>query len=762
MMIGKTIAHYRILEKIGAGGMGEVYRALDTKLGREVAVKVLPASSALDPELLQRFRREAKAIAAFKHPNIVTIYSVEEVEGLHFITMELVEGPTLSEIIPEGGLLPGRFFEIALPLAKAVGCAHKQGITHRDLKPANIMMDEERRPKILDFGLAKLWVPERTDLEETIPDDLQMTKMGSILGTAAYVSPEQVCGGIVGAWSDIFSLGIIFYEILTGARPFCGRYPAEIMHNIVNEDPPPHASIPDALRRIIDRCLRKVPAERFQRADELLGALQEAVGAFETAGETDLIVAPPEAAAAIGREDWETAYGALHAIRERRELSPGELEMLGTCASWLGDFEECVQVWERAYAKYAKAEMNTAAARIALELAALYIEKNAEAIAGGWQKRAERLLQNVPDCIEHGLLLRRRAISALESGDHAGAFELNRRCGELAARFHDLDLQAVALHDQGRILVSRGDVEEGRALINEAMASAVSGEVDPTTLGNLYCRTMTVCRSLADFESVREWSEAAWRWCEPQSAPGYRGVCRIHSAETMRHLGLWDKAEQAARRACRDFENSGIEGHAGEAFNELGELALQRGNYREAEDAFERAHEFGHDPVPGLPLLRLAQGKGGAAKTILDRALGEHTEDRLRRAKLLTANITVSLANGELDRAADAVTELGDISKSFGCRYFEAHALMGLGALELAGKNYGAAAPILREALSIFGELSFPFYAAVTRVHLAKAYLGEGNDEDAKLQIGAARKTFRELGAKADLEAASRLIPHAE
>ena len=225
----------------------------------------------------------------------------------------------------------------------------------------------------------------------------------------------------------------------------------------------------------------------------------------------------------------------------------------------------------------------------------------------------------------------------------------------------------------------------------------------------------------------------------------------------MRHQGLWAEAEKAVLTACSDFKEHGPESHAAEAFNELGELALRKGELQEAEDAFRQAHEYGHDPVPGLPLLRLAQGKGQAALQTIERALNETPENRLHRAKLLTASIVIALANNRLSLVETAANELTEVSKDFDCPCFKAHALMGRGALELERGNINTAAPVLREAWSIFNDMGFPYDAARARTLMAQAYLRAGNKEDAKLQLEAACKTFRELGAKPDLEAASKL-----
>jgi len=295
-MIGKTLSHYEVLAKIGQGGMGEVYRALDTKLDREVALKVLPTDMAGDPERLERFEREAKAVAALKHPNIVTIHSVEEVDGLHFLTMELVEGKALSRVLPKDGHPLDRLLDIAIPLVDAVSNAHAKGITHRDLKPDNIMIDADGRLRVLDFGLAKLQDcrgPGNTAMAMTVD---AVTEEGKILGTAAYMSPEQAEGKAIDPRSDIFSLGTILYEMATGNRPFQGETGISVLGSILKEDPRPvtelDPSLPRHLGRIILRCLAKDPDRRYQTAldvrNELEGLKTEIDSGIYTAGSPDL------------------------------------------------------------------------------------------------------------------------------------------------------------------------------------------------------------------------------------------------------------------------------------------------------------------------------------------------------------------------------------------------------------------------------------------------------------------------------------------
>jgi len=273
-----SLSHYRILSALGSGGMGEVYLAEDTKLGRRVALKVLAPGVAADPERRDRFEREARAVAALNHPNIVTIHSVEEDNGVPFLTMELVEGKTLGEIIPPEGLPIDSFLAIAIPLADAVAAAHERGITHRDLKPANVMVSVDRRVKVLDFGLAKLRDTVVGADESTFLATSRLTTEGRIMGTVAYMSPEQAEGKPVDQRSDVFSLGILLYEMATGKKPFQGDTNMSILSAILKDTPQSvtdlRADLPPELARIVRRALQKDPAVRYQSARDLRDDLQ--------------------------------------------------------------------------------------------------------------------------------------------------------------------------------------------------------------------------------------------------------------------------------------------------------------------------------------------------------------------------------------------------------------------------------------------------------------------------------------------------------
>jgi len=276
-VIGTTISRYKILDKLGEGGMGAVYLAEDTSLDRKVALKVLSDRLADDPTHLERFEREAKAIAAIEHPSIVTIYSVEEADGVRFLTMGYVEGRTLEQVIPSTGMRTEEIERIARPLVDALVAAHGRGIVHRDLKPANVMVTPDGGVKVLDFGLAKLRPEIETEGEEAATQTL--TQHGQVMGTVPYMSPEQVQGRPADHRSDIFSLGIILYEMATGSRPFKGETSADTISSILRDTPDSvtqlRVEVPEQLSRIIGRCLEKEVHRRYQSAADLKSDLEQ-------------------------------------------------------------------------------------------------------------------------------------------------------------------------------------------------------------------------------------------------------------------------------------------------------------------------------------------------------------------------------------------------------------------------------------------------------------------------------------------------------
>ncbi len=317
-MIGTTVTHYRILEKLGGGGMGVVYRGEDTRLGRPVALKFLPEDAAKDPQALGRFRIEARSASALNHPHICTVYDIDEYQGQPFLVMEFLEGQTLRQRLGGTPLEPPEIIETAVQIADALDAAHSRGIIHRDIKPANIYLTSRGQAKVLDFGVAKLIrAGERTTTgtgavaEQTAPyQEPALTNPGAAVGTAAYMSPEQARGEPLDPRSDLFSFGVLLYELATGVNPFQGGTPALTFDAILNRWPAPaatlNARIPGELSHIIDRCLQKRREDRYPSARELLAELRRLKrqldsGQIPTSAETTRITATPLVAESSAR-----------------------------------------------------------------------------------------------------------------------------------------------------------------------------------------------------------------------------------------------------------------------------------------------------------------------------------------------------------------------------------------------------------------------------------------------------------------------------
>jgi serine/threonine protein kinase/Flp pilus assembly protein TadD len=283
---GARLGGYEIVSALGAGGMGEVYRARDTRLGRDVAVKVLPADVAGNTDRLVRLEREARTVAAMNHPNIVTLHSIEDAGGLRFLTMELVEGDSLDRHVVAGGLPVARVLDIAIPLADALVAAHERGVVHRDLKPANVMLTRSGRVKVLDFGLARpAETPSALDATQAATMPTPISTVGQVVGTVPYMAPEQVRGETLDARTDLFALGVLLYELLAGRRPFTGATFADISSSILRDAPESLAAVrsdlPPDLVRIVTRCLEKEPRNRLQTALDVYNELQHVRRALE-------------------------------------------------------------------------------------------------------------------------------------------------------------------------------------------------------------------------------------------------------------------------------------------------------------------------------------------------------------------------------------------------------------------------------------------------------------------------------------------------
>ena len=333
---GQVLSHFEIREKLGEGGMGVVYKARDTRLNRPVAIKVLPADKVASPERKRRFIQEAQAASALNHPNVVTIYEIDRAAGVDFIAMEYVLGKTLDQAIGRRGLALGQVLKYGIQGADALAKAHSSGILHRDLKPSNIMVTEAGVVKILDFGLAKLVEPGEAGEEgatQTIhANERPKTKEGAVFGTVAYMSPEQARGKKVDARSDIFSFGVVLYEMVTGRRAFRGETQADTLAAVLKAEPAPVSKfakdVPRELERIIGRCLRKDPERRFQHISDLKVQLEELKE--ESDSGTLAEAAPSETRSRNLRRWWTAAalpalLGVAWMLRPSLEEPPGPM-----------------------------------------------------------------------------------------------------------------------------------------------------------------------------------------------------------------------------------------------------------------------------------------------------------------------------------------------------------------------------------------------------------------------------------------------------
>jgi Tol biopolymer transport system component/predicted Ser/Thr protein kinase len=334
-MIGRQLTHFRILAELGSGGMGSVYRAVDLRLGRAVALKLLRPDAAASPGERERLLREAQAASALAHPNIVTVYEVDEADGLPFIAMELVEGRRLDELIPPAGLAPDEALRYALPIAEALERAHQEGIVHRDLKPRNVMVTTEGVVKVLDFGLAKRVGGSPATPDVATADIAARTRTGVVLGTPHYMSPEQAQARPVDARSDIFSFGTLLYEALTGRRPFEGDSVVDVLAAIVRDPAPPlrtvRRELPAELERIVARALEKDPSRRYQETAEMLRELRAMPAPARG------VAARPEAWAWRGRAAAVLALAAavVWAVlrpRPREAAAPAQFRLLSSFA----------------------------------------------------------------------------------------------------------------------------------------------------------------------------------------------------------------------------------------------------------------------------------------------------------------------------------------------------------------------------------------------------------------------------------------------
>lgn len=472
---------------------------------------------------------------------------------------------------------------------------------------------------------------------------------------------------------------------------------------------------------------------------------------------SQLVQDPAEAGRdAYQRRAWREAYELFDAADADGGLEPEDLELLAEASVLSGHAQRYVSLLERAYAGYQRAGNRKRAAHMAVGLHHDYESKLQRAVAAGWLSRASRLLEEEPEGPEHGYLALERSLNAWKAQDFDAALEHASRAEEIGIRHGDRNLEVRALQRRGIALIEKGDLEAGRAFLDEASAAALSGELDAWSTVTVYCNTIGTCRDLADYGRAAEWAETATEFCDAQSAAAFPGVCRVNRAEVMRVKGQWADAEEHAAQACEELKEW-CPRIAGSAFYEIGEVRLRRGDLAGAEEAFREAHAYGKTPQPGLALLRLAQGRVDAATAAIGTALSEDTGS-LSRARLLPAQVEIAIRAGDVKTAREAAQELAEIAVMYGTSALEAAAVAARGAVELAEGEAQASIPTLKRAFGLWQDVGAPYEGAKVRLELGLAYEKMGNKESAKLELEAARTTFERLGAVLDAERATERV----
>jgi ATP/maltotriose-dependent transcriptional regulator MalT len=445
---------------------------------------------------------------------------------------------------------------------------------------------------------------------------------------------------------------------------------------------------------------------------------------------------------------WAEVYDGLADAEEAEDL-----ERLATAAYMLGREDEFLQALERAYQRRVGEGENRSAARCAFWIGVHLAQRGQMGPGTGWLGRAQRLLEGEGDCVEQGYMLMPVAFQHQAEGDLEGAAATAADAAEIAQRFDDRDLFALAVHSQGELLVKAGRVREGLGLLDEAMVAVMAGELSPIVTGIVYCSVILACEDVYELRRAREWTAALSRWCEQQEdIVAFTGRCLVHRAQLLQLQGAWSEALEEASRAAGRSEQAMNERATARACYLRGELRRLRGELAGAEEDYREASRLGAEPQPGLALLRLSQGNRDAAAASIRRVVGE-TTDRLRRAALLPAYAEIMIAAGDLDEARRACEELAAT-----CADCDSDMLRGMhaatqGAFELASGDAAAALVTLRRAAQAWAELEAPYEAARARVLVGRACRELGDDEAFALELDAARAAFEELGAAPDAAA---------
>jgi len=708
---GIRLGTYEIVGPLGTGGMGEVYRASDLRLGREVALKVLPADVATNPARLARFEREARTVAGLNHPNIVALYSVEDEGTTRFLTMELVEGQGLDRHVTSGGLPVERVLDVGIGLSDALTAAHERGVVHRDLKPANVMLTREGCVKVLDFGLARV-ERQKTDVPESQASTISppLSGVGQVVGTVPYMAPEQVRGEPADARSDLFALGTILYELAAGRRPFDGATPADVSAAILRDTPPALAGVrmdlPADLVRIVDRCLAKHPRARFQTALDVCNELRQLKQALEHRG---VAMAGPGDFASIAvlpfvnrSRDEDDEYFAegladetlslLAKIRGLRVAARSSSSTFKGRAVTVADVGRALNVATVLEGSVRKAGTRV---RIAVQLVK---------VADGyhlWSETYDRTLEDifaVQDDIAHAVVKELRSTLLGEVADARTSSDVMAEVAA-AAKGRGADPEAHRLFIHGRYLINRttpADIARGIEHLHHALAIDPGHALAWAWLS--WAESQRANHGLAPVdEAAARAREAAQRALaiEPNLAEAHLalGMTRlIHdfdwqgaeasmgralelapdSAEVLHGAGLMEyclgRPDRSLELCRRAVDQDPL--HAG-SYDGLGRAYRVLKRFGEAEAAFRRALEIAPDYSPGHTLLAatlIAQGR-------YDEALDEALREKSKWVRLCTIAM-VQHSRGcalESDAALKELTEGGSDDFAYQIACVHAH-----------------------------------------------------------------------------------------
>jgi class 3 adenylate cyclase len=454
---------------------------------------------------------------------------------------------------------------------------------------------------------------------------------------------------------------------------------------------------------------------------------------------------------ALRRRAWNEAWEHLRTADESSDLDGNDLELLSQAAMWTGHFEAWRSTGERAYAKHLEAGNKLRAAFVAALLAHEYKTQLQPSVASGWLSRAKRLLDEEPEAPEHGYWALERALVALGEHDFEEAHALGKRAEEIGRRFGDRSLEIRGIQRQGNALIAKGEVAEGKVLLDEAAAAALSGELDPHSTLVVYCNTIGDCRERGDFDSAGEWTDRATAFCEANSMSAFPGLCRVNYAEVMKYKGRLNEAHDLAGQAGEELRVWAPR-IAGAAFYELGEVRLRLGDLNQAEQAFREADEFGATPEPGLSVLRLVRGDAKGALSSVRRALADESTGIPARARLLPAAAEIAVAAGDLEAADRWANELAAVAETYGTSALKASATFARAQVQLAQGDSDGAYACFRQARTLWDTTGATYDVARAREQLGLALRAGGDEAAAVWELTAAAARFERLGAVRDAD----------